>query len=236
MVKRVLAPSAREIHLVHSENRYLKLRLRDIEEQWAAIARFLTRCTDATLPPRDATLHLVVEPRSARALSSAIARARKLFGKPDVEKSDEDTSYQWEIHARFFGTAISYIASGQPWHYDVVPTPALDFMPFFRLRDPVSGKLLPGQSRPPRKWVGQFASMLYASLGPDAFGWFDLRLPFDAVDDKLLNFLHHFAQELPFQLPVNRLRHAGVGKVSGTFRYAPLAPDELAALKTAVRR
>jgi hypothetical protein len=138
--------SAREIHLIHSESRYPKFKVKGIREQWAALGRFFQKCTDAKLPLRGATLHLVVEPRSARVLATALARARKLFGKPEVEKGDEDTSYQWEIGSRSFETALTFIEAGQPWYYHVLPTPALDFMPFFRLRDPVSGKVLRGQS------------------------------------------------------------------------------------------
>jgi len=225
----------REIHLIHSETRYSKFKVTGIREQWAALARFFQKCTDAKLPLRGATLHLVVEPRSARTLASAIARARKLFGKPEVEKGDEDTSYQWEISSRYFEAALTFIEAGQPWYYHVLPTPALDFMPFFRLRDPVSGKLLSGQSQPPRRWAGQFATMLYASLGPEAFGWCDLRLPFEKVDEDLLTFLRHFARELPFHFPVNRLWYAHPGKVRGTFRYSRLSRDEVGELKTALR-
>jgi hypothetical protein len=227
---------AREIHLIHSASRFLRLRPRGIREQWAALRRFFEQCTDAKLPPRGATLHLVVEPQSVRALASAIARARKLFGKPDVEKNEDDTTYQWEINSRHFDAALAYIEAGEPWYYHVLPTPTLDFMPFFRLRDPVSGKVLARQSRPPRRWAGQFATMLYASLGPEAFGWFDLRLPFAKIDRDLVNFLHHFTRELPFQLPLNRLWYAHPGKVSGTFEYRRLAPDEIAHLKVAALR
>ena len=227
---------AREIHLIHSTNRFPRLRIKGIREQWAALRRFFERCTDAKLPPRGATLHLVVEPRSVRALASAIAQARKLFGKPDVEKNDDDTSYQWEINTRYFDAALAYIEAGEPWYYHVLPTPTLDFMPFFRLRDPLSGKVLARQTHPPRRWAGQFATMLYASLGPEAFGWLDLRLPFTKIDTDLVTFLHHFTRELPFQFPFNRLWYAHPGKASGTFEYRRLAHDEIANLKVAVRR
>ena len=222
----------KEIQLVTGVH-YPPLLARGVREQWSALRRFLQRCTDAAIPPRDASLHLNIESSLSRRYAKRLRQAQQLFGRPgDVTTERGLTKYQWELRPRQFLKAIEFMESGEPWPRRLFEPVSLNFISFFRLRDPRTGKVLPRQARPPRAYDGRPATQFYFSLGPDGHATGDLRLPFSDVTPALLTFLAALENDLPFRLPTHRLRHAIPTKAGHTFRHHRLTTAELALIRS----
>src|SRR3712207_1640093 len=132
---------------------YPTLHASGVVEQWAAVSRFLARCTDAPVPPPAAALKLTVErdPRArdvAATVAAAVRRASAHFGIPRCDEAGEETDYGWDLAPDALEAAVEFVAAGEPWPRAVLPPVVLNFPVPFRWRHPATGALLPRQPTP----------------------------------------------------------------------------------------
>ena len=198
----------REIHYRPPQGQSPKLRDIPVRDQWAWLSRFFTRCTDSKPLGMDATLQVFVPEASKRGhlFESAIAEASKRFGQPKLDGlHPQDPTWQWEVPPELTERAIEFLAQGEPWALHRARPASLVYVAQFRLRDPVSGAILPGQASRANNSLRQLSRMI-GGIGPDPWLYPCFVFPFARVSRQFLKYLAAFAAELPFRLASRHFR------------------------------
>ncbi len=174
------------------------------------MSKFFTQCTDFKSLAIEAALRVFVpEATERRSLfESAIAEASARFGQaqvaPDIQNRD-DLTWEWQVSPESIETAIDFLAQGEPWTLHYVRPASLVYSAFFKLRDPISGALLPHQASPAsRSW--RAVSRIIGGIGPHPWLYPHFVFPFPRVNRQFLNYLTGFTAGLPFRLASRHFR------------------------------
>lgn len=200
----------REIHYRPSQGQSPKLRDIPVREQWEWMNRFFTRCTDSKPLAMGATLHIFVRQATERRplFETAIAEATRRFGQPKTEPDvldRGDIAWEWEVTPRLIESAIDFLAQGEPWTLHNARPASLTYTASFKLRDPVSGAILPRQTWRARSSL-RALSKIIGGIGPDPWLYPHFIFPFSSVNQQFLKYLAAFSAELPFRLAPRHFR------------------------------
>lgn len=190
---------------------------RDARGGYAAVRRFLSHCTDwegAGAPSRLSILEpgqhsppdYDPEPvlRRANAALGPGERQRGIASFP--ETGDVQYKHEWQLSPDQLEAALGFVASLPRWPAKYL-APVLHSTSFeFRLREPRTGVVLPGQI--PERGIGfrPVASSLMLHLGGSPTASLDLRFPFENPDRAFLDYLGGVLPFLPISLAWNRFR------------------------------
>lgn len=188
---------------------------------WERIQRFLESCTDADPDRPDLPLLTIFEPTSseqAQWYCQAVSRAEALFGRGErrswLQAIGEDSSIkpseycvEWRLAPEQACDARSFLVTGEPWPRSDLGPARLSLSYSFRLIDPETRAVLPGQDAEFRAHSVQATSTLTVGLQRLSWATLTARFPFQVVEGEFLAYVAKIASLTPVPLLSNKFRH-----------------------------
>ena len=201
-----------------------------MRDQWAWMTRFFARCTDSKSRAIEARLQVFVPEASKRRplFESAIAEASRRFGQPKIEPDvlyPADLSWEWEVPAQLIEAAVDFLARGEPWALHKARPASLVYSVSFKLRNPVSGAILPHQTSPSSSsW--RAVSRIIGGIGPNPWLYPHFVFPFPRVNRHFLSYLALFTADLPFRLAPRHFRSVRPATTNTREHIGFLSPED----------
>jgi hypothetical protein len=188
---------------------------------WERVQRFLQSCTDAD-PDRPflptLTIFEPASPAQAQWYDQAVLIAEDRFGRgqrrvwaqevrADFSVRSRKYCVEWRLAPEQASDARSYLIAAEPWPRSEVGPAQLSLSYTFRLLDPETRAVLPGQAAEFRAHSVQATSDLTVVLQRLSWATMNARFPFPEADDEFLAYVARIAPMTPVPLLSNKFRH-----------------------------